>query len=329
MESETRKKLLISVMILLLACLVIAGFLVSNRPSAAPEDMVWIEGGAFQMGSDRGMPDEFPSHTVELDGFWIDQYEVTNADFQEFVTATGYVTYSEQVKDSLVFESPQQNSLSGLGPLDWWQLVEQADWRHPQGPEDTIENKLDHPVVHVTYDDALTYCNWAGKTLPTEAQFEYAARGGREGAIYTWGNQPRHLTEPMVNNWQGTFPIENRVDDGYATTAPVGSFEPNDFALFDITGNVWEWVSDWYHPRYYEMSPLKNPQGVEEEQSIDPAEPGLAKRSIRGGSFLCSDNYCLGIRVSARMPAHPDSSTNHTGFRCVANPSWVERLPIW
>ncbi len=286
---------------------------------ADPENMIWIESGSYVMGSDKGMPDEFPPHEVNLTGFWIDKYEVTNQEFQEFVTNTGYVTFSETIEDSLVFKSPEQNQTRRLGPLDWWNLVTNADWRRPQGPEDSIDGKADHPVVHVTFDDALAYCDWITKELPTEAQFEFAARGGRDQEIYSWGNEPLHRNQAITNNWQGSFPIENKVSDGYRTTAPVGSFPSNDYGLFDITGNVWEWVSDWYHPRYYEMSSANNPQGVKMEDSIDPAEPGLAKRSIRGGSFLCSDNYCTGFRVSARMPADPNSSTNHTGFRCVRN----------
>ena len=199
------------------------------------------------------------------------------------------------------------------------QLVANADWQHPEGAKDSIERKESHPVVHVTYDDASAYCNWLDKDLPTEAQFEYAARGGLEGEIYSWGSQPRHRHETMTNHWQGTFPYHNENSDGYANTAPVGSFPPNDYGLYDITGNVWEWVSDWYHPNYYSNSPLTNPVGVPRSESLDPNEPTLPKRSIRGGSFLCSENYCSGFRVSARMPAEPSSSTNHTGFRCVAN----------
>lgn len=291
-----------------------------------PENMVWIKSGTYQMGSDTGMPDESPQHAISLSGFWIDKFEVTNGDYRQFIAQSDYVTFSERVQDSLVFKSPPQNSDSRVGPLDWWDLIKHADWRHPQGPEDNIDGKSDHPVVHVAYADALAYCNWLGKDLPTEAQFEFAARGGRDGEIYSWGNVALHRSKAVSNNWQGTFPHENTVADGYATTAPVGSFPANDFGLYDITGNVWEWVSDWYHPRYYSMSPTNNPVGVTEDQSIDPAEPGTPKRSIRGGSFLCSDDYCSGFRVSARMPAEPKSSTNHTGFRCVNTLSVMERL---
>ena len=289
------------------------------EPTETPEGMIWIESGSFIMGSDQGLPDERPAHEVRLNGFWIDKYEVTNANFFKFVAETGYETYSEEVKDSLVFQSPSPTPEQPVRPMSWWRLVANADWQHPEGAKDSIERKESHPVVHVTYDDASAYCNWLDKDLPTEAQFEYAARGGLEGEIYSWGSQPRHRHETMTNHWQGTFPYHNENSDGYANTAPVGSFPPNDYGLYDITGNVWEWVSDWYHPNYYSNSPLTNPVGVPRSESLDPNEPTLPKRSIRGGSFLCSENYCSGFRVSARMPAEPSSSTNHTGFRCVAN----------
>ena len=289
------------------------------EPAETPEGMIWIENGSFIMGSDQGLLDERPAHKVNLNGFWIDQYEVTNAEFVKFVTETGYESYSEEVEDSLVFVSPYLTPGQPLRPMSWWKLVANADWQHPEGEQDSIEGKENHPVVHVTYEDASAYCNWLDKELPTEAQFEYAARGGLEGEIYSWGSQPRHRHEAMTNHWQGNFPYHNENSDGHANTAPVGSFPPNNYGLYDITGNVWEWVSDWYHPNYYSNSPRRNPTGVPRAESLDPNEPTLPKRSIRGGSFLCSENYCSGFRVSARMPAEPSSSTNHTGFRCVAN----------
>ena len=289
------------------------------EPAKTPEGMIWIENGSFIMGSDQGLLDERPAHKVNLNGFWIDQYEVTNAEFVKFVTETGYESYSEEVEDSLVFVSPYLTPGQPLRPMSWWKLVANADWQHPEGEQDSIEGKENHPVVHVTYEDASAYCNWLDKELPTEAQFEYAARGGLEGEIYSWGSQPRHRHEAMTNHWQGNFPYHNENSDGHANTAPAGSFPPNNYGLYDITGNVWEWVSDWYHPNYYSNSPRRNPTGVPKAESLDPNEPTLPKRSIRGGSFLCSENYCSGFRVSARMPAEPSSSTNHTGFRCVAN----------
>jgi len=289
------------------------------EPAETPEGMIWIENGSFIMGSDQGLLDERPAHKVNLNGFWIDQYEVTNAEFIKFVTETGYESYSEEVEDSLVFVSPFLSPGQPVRPMSWWKLVANANWQHPEGEQDSIEGKENHPVVHVTYEDASAYCNWLEKELPTEAQFEYAARGGLEGEIYSWGSQPRHRHEAMTNHWQGNFPYHNENSDGHANTAPVGSFPPNNYGLYDITGNVWEWVSDWYHPNYYSNSPRRNPTGVPRAESLDPNEPTLPKRSIRGGSFLCSENYCSGFRVSARMPAEPSSSTNHTGFRCVAN----------
>ena len=289
------------------------------EPAETPEGMIWIENGSFIMGSDQGLLDERPAHKVNLNGFWIDQYEVTNAEFVKFVTETGYESYSEEVEDSLVFVSPYLTPGQPVRPMSWWKLVANANWQHPEGEQDSIEGKENHPVVHVTYEDASAYCNWLEKELPTEAQFEYAARGGLEGEIYSWGSQPRHRHEAMTNHWQGNFPYHNENSDGHANTAPVGSFPPNNYGLYDITGNVWEWVSDWYHPNYYSNSPRRNPTGVPRAESLDPNEPTLPKRSIRGGSFLCSENYCSGFRVSARMPAEPSSSTNHTGFRCVAN----------
>ncbi|MFT4672231.1 MAG: sulfatase modifying factor 1 [Pseudohongiellaceae bacterium] len=288
--------------------------------------MIWLDSAKFVMGSDSGMADETPAHQLDLSGFWMDKFEVSNDDYQKFVKTTDYVTYSEKIGDSLVFESPKQNQAMRMGPLDWWKLIKTAHWRKPQGSESSIDEKADHPVVHVNYDDALAYCDWLDKELPTEAQFEYAARGGKEGNIYSWGNQPLHLTEAISNTWQGDFPNKNSQVDGFPTTAPVGSFPANDFGFHDITGNVWEWVGDWYHPQYYSFGPSKNPAGVDMAASIDPNEPNIPKRSIRGGSFLCADDYCSGFRVSARMPADPTSATNHTGFRCVSNPSAITRL---
>ncbi len=299
--------------------ILIDGFILVEQ-DAAPEDMVWIEPGTFTMGSDRGMPDERPARPVEMSGFWIDTHEVTNTEFQTFIEDTDYITEAERYGDSLVFSKVAASSLQELVPLSWWKLVGDADWRHPEGPQDSISAKQDHPVVQVSYADALAYCNWLDKTLPTEAQFEFAARGGKEGNQYSWGNQPITHEHAHTNHWQGEFPLHNDNEDGFESTAPVGSFPANDFGLYDISGNVWEWVSDWYHPRSYELDSNRNPTGVKREDSFDPNEPGLAKRSIRGGSFLCSENYCRGFRVSARMPADPATATNHTGFRCV-NPN--------
>lgn len=303
--------------------------LILVEEKGSPDGMVWIEPGSFTMGSDSGLPDEKPTRMVDLSGFWIDTHEVTNADFETFVDTTDYITEAESFGDSLVFSKSTANSLRELVPLSWWHIIGDANWRQPEGPEDSIEAKQDHPVVQVSYADALAYCNWQDKTLPTEAQFEFAARGGKEGNIYSWGNQPVSHEHAHTNHWQGEFPIHNDNEDGYESTAPVGSFPANDYGLYDISGNVWEWVSDWYHPQSYELVGNDNPTGVKRTDSFDPNEPGLAKRSIRGGSFLCSENYCSGFRVSARMPADPETATNHTGFRCVKPTRTNSLQDIW
>lgn len=290
------------------------------------ENMAWIEPGSFQMGSEKGRVDESPAHEVSMSGYWIDNFEVSNADYERFIATTNYITQPEISGDSMVFESPVENQTAQSDPLSWWDLITPADWRHPLGLHDNIEDKSDHPVVHVSYADALAYCDWLEKDLPTEAQFEFAARGGKQGEMYSWGSATLHHTAAVSNNWQANNPAESQVQDGYQTTAPVGSFPPNNFGLYDISGNVWEWVSDWYHPEYYAISPSSDPLGVTKEFSVDLADPTIAKRSLRGGSFLCSDDFCSGFRVSARMPADPNASANHTGFRCVKNTSWTESL---
>ncbi|MFK7863866.1 MAG: formylglycine-generating enzyme family protein [Pseudohongiellaceae bacterium] len=307
--------------LLVIAAVLLIDNLIIIENDVDTSNMIWLESASFTMGSDKGMPDEAPARELQLSGFWMDQYEVTNADYQQFVLETGYTTFSEEIGDSLVFESPEQNQEMHRGILDWWKLVKAANWKKPQGPSSSIDDKADHPVVHVNYQDANEYCNWLGKELPTEAQFEYAARGGKDGTLYSWGNEALQESSPVSNTWQGDFPHTNQQLDGYSATAPVGSFPPNDFGFYDISGNVWEWVEDWYHPQFYSFGPAKNPIGVARENSLDPNEPNIPKRSIRGGSFLCADNYCSGFRVSARMPADPNTATNHTGFRCVSRPA--------
>jgi formylglycine-generating enzyme len=303
-----------------------------------PKDIIRIKGGTFFMGSDAGkivmphggMSNESPVHEVKLDGFWIDKYPVTNENYAKFVKATGYVTYSELtpkaedwpgalpemlVPASIVFKQPTTKvNMNNL--YNWWEYKPGANWKHPEGPQSNIEKRMNHPVVHVTYADAAAYCSWAGKHMLTEAQWEYAARGGLKKKVYTWGDQPDHLKKKLMNFWEGEFPYKNTGSDGHLKTSPVGSYLPNGYGLYDMAGNVWEWVSDWYHPRYYEVSPKENPTGVPKEHSLDPHEPGISKRIIKGGSFLCSENYCMGYRPSARMATDPRSSTNHTGFRC-------------
>jgi formylglycine-generating enzyme required for sulfatase activity len=295
--------------------------------------MVWIPGGAFWMGgNDDQMPDARPVHRVALDGFWMDRHEVTNAEFARFVESTGYETVAERRPDprdfpgadpadlvpgSVVFTPPDRD-VSLDDHLQWWAWVPGASWRHPEGPGSDLEGRMDHPVVHVAWDDAVAYARWAGKRLPTEAEWEYAARGGLDRKRYTWGDELTPGGTWMVNNWQGRFPRENRLLDGFRATAPVGSFPPNGFGLRDMAGNVWEWCADWYRPDAYRDSPTHNPRGPTD--SFDPAEPGVPKRVQRGGSFLCSDLYCIRYLPGARGKGEPSSGASHVGFRCVKDP---------
>jgi formylglycine-generating enzyme len=312
-----------------------------KAPRPAPEGMVWIPGGTAVMGDDQGPPDERPAHVVTLDGFWMDRTEVTNAEFKKFADATGYVTIAERTPKREDFKGqvpdvnaiPAENLVAGsicfnphfdrrsltkdqpLWPLQVWKYVKGANWRHPDGPESSIADRMKHPVVHVAWDDAIAYCKWAHKRLPTEAEWEYAARGGQKNAIYPCGNELVRDGKWLANIWQGEFPENHEVKDGFRTTAPVASFPANPYGLFDMAGNVWEWCQDFYRPDYYRFAPLANPPGPSD--SYDPLEPESAKRVQRGGSFMCSDNYCRGYRVSARMKQAPDSGTFHAGFRCV------------
>jgi formylglycine-generating enzyme required for sulfatase activity len=298
-------------------------------PTPAPEEMVWIPGGTFFMGADDpSMADAKPVHEVTVSGFWMDRTEVTNRQFARFINATGYVTIAERKPDpkdfpdapreklvpgSIVF-TPPTGRVSLDDPLVWWRYVPGANWRHPEGPESTIEGKDDHPVVQICWYDALAYANWAGKRLPTEAEWEYAARGKLARSRYVWGNDRLPGGKWHANIWEGRFPEQNTVDDGFARTAPVGTFPPNGFGLSDMAGNVWEWCSDWYRPTY-ETTPRANPTGP--ASSFDPDEANIPKRVQRGGSFLCSDIYCTRYLPGARGKGAPDSAANHVGFRCV------------
>jgi sulfatase modifying factor 1 len=311
----------------------------SALPGMAPyKNMVWIPGGTFLMGSNDHYPEEAPAHLVAVDGFWMDQYEVTNAEFRRFVKATGYVTVAERqptpenypgvppealVPGSLVFQKPPYR-VDLRDYRNWWSYLPGADWRHPEGPGSTLDGRDRHPVVHVAYEDAEAYAQWAGKEIPTEAEWEFAARGGLEGAVYTWGNEFAPRGRQMANTWQGEFPWQNLVADGYERTAPVGSFPPNDYGLYDMAGNVWEWTCDWYTPRHPECADKPccapvNPRVADAEPSYDPALPHvrIPRKVIKGGSFLCAPNYCLRYRPSARSPETIDSSTCHLGFRCI------------
>jgi len=301
----------------------------SPTPSPAPDGMVLISGGSFTRGSDHGHPDEAPVRTLSVSSFWMDRTEVTNAQFAAFVAATAYVTMAERKPDPKDFPGvPVEKLLAGslvFTPADtdrledchrWWRYQPNADWRHPTGPGSSITGKDNHPVVQVCWFDAVAYATWAGKRLPTEAEWEYAARGGIAGATFTWGaDQPGAGGKWQANIWQGPFPKSNTAADGHLTTAPVGSFAANGFGLFDMAGNVWEWCSDWYRPDAYASASAKDPQGPAD--SIDPDEPGAVKRVQRGGSFLCTDVYCKGYQPASRMKCTPDTGLNHTGFRCV------------
>jgi formylglycine-generating enzyme required for sulfatase activity len=311
--------------------------------SVSHEGMVWIPGGTYLMGAQDqdGREDEYPQHQVKVSGFWMDATEVTNAEFKQFVEATGYVTTAEIAPDwseiskqlppgtpkphdsllvpaSLVFV--KQPPGAGLGdPSIWWSWKKGANWRHPQGAGTDLKGKDNHPVVHVSFDDAVAYCKWAGKRLPTEAEWEFAARGGKT-TIYPWGDEPIESGKPKANSWQGSFPSVNTVWDKFPGAAPVRSFAANPFGLFDMAGNVWEWCADWYRDDYYasvSKQLLQDPQGP--STSYDPQEPTVPKKVVRGGSFLCNDSYCKGYRVTSRMKTATDTGLEHTGFRCVSN----------
>jgi formylglycine-generating enzyme required for sulfatase activity len=287
------------------------------------------------MGSDDPtMPDTRPWHRVSVDGFWMDKTDVTNAQFAAFVKATHYLTIAEipprqedfptapkekLVAGSVVFTPPDQG-VSLNDHLQWWSYVPGADWRHPEGPGSDIKDRNKHPVVQVAYDDTVAYCRWLGGRLPTEAEFEFASRGGLDRKRYDWGDELMPSGKHMANTFQGHFPEHNTAEDGYAGTAPVGSFPANGYGLFDMSGNVWEWVSDWYRPDYYTIlaaggEVAVNPQGPSD--SFDPEEPGIPKRVHRGGSYLCTDQYCKRYIAGARSKGATDTGTNHLGFRCV------------
>ena len=310
----------------------------TDKNFSSHPNMVYIPAGEFEMGGDnkQAFPDEFPKHKVTLNGFWIDCTEVTNAQFTEFVNATHYVTTAEKEIDweelkkqlppnttkppdtelqpaSLVFQIPiNENDY-------WWKMVPGANWKHPSGPNSSIAGKDNYPVVQISWDDAQAYCQWAHKRLPTEAEWEFAARGKLKNKIYTWGNEPINQGIPKANSWQGNFPIKNTNEDTYLKLAPVKSFAPNGYGLYDMSGNVWEWCQDWYDSNYYLIvaKGAKNPKGP--AIGYDPEDSSAQKRTIRGGSFLCNDGYCSGYRNARRMKETPDTGMEHIGFRCVSD----------
>jgi formylglycine-generating enzyme required for sulfatase activity len=300
--------------------------------------MVWIAGGTFRMGSDKHYPEERPVHRVTVGGFFMDRMPVTNRQFRAFVAATGYVTYAEIPPDprdypgalphmlnagSLVFAPPcHPVALSDWS--QWWEFRFRANWRRPYGPGSSIQGRDDHPVVHVAYRDAAAYAAWAGKELPTEAEWEFAARGGLEDAEFAWGDEFTPDGRHMANTWQGAFPVENLETDGYARTSPVGTFPPNGFGLYDMIGNVWEWTSDWWSSRHPGDASKPccvpvNPRGGPEQASHDPRLSNITipRKVLKGGSHLCAPNYCRRYRPAARHPEPVDTSTSHVGFRCI------------
>ncbi len=317
-------------------------------PGSKPTGMVYIPGGEFSMGSldpvatemvcggDQPMADARPIHRVYVDAFYMDSTEVTNEQFEEFVKATGYVTVAEQkptqeefpgapeeklVPGSVVY-TPAHRQISLENHYDWWRYVPGANWRHPDGPGSNLKGREKFPVVQIAYEDAAAYAKWAGKRLPTEAEFEFAARGGLTGKTYPWGDELKPDGEWPANIYQGMFPVAggDTGEDGFKGFAPVGRFNPNGYGLFDVGGNVWEWCSDWYRPDYYKTLAEQggvalNPQGP--PSSLDPAEPDLPKRVQRGGSFLCTDQYCTRYMVGTRGKGEVRSASNHVGFRCV------------
>ena len=299
-------------------------------------EMVWIPGGSFRMGSDRHYPEEAPARNVEVSGLWISRTTVTNAAFDAFVHATGYLTVAERPLDPTDFPgAPVENLVAGSmvftqtpGPVDlthlsqWWTWTPGASWRHPTGPGSNLDGRAEHPVVHVSYEDAESYCEWTGFDLPTEAQWEYAARGGIGAGIYTWGDQPEESHERRANYWHGDFPW--RPDPGYGATTTTGSFPPNGYGLEDMAGNVWEWTADWYRegvtPDTDGCCVPRDPRGGTDQESLDAVQPQfrVPRKVIKGGSFLCADSYCMRYRPAARRPQMIDTGMSHIGFRCTS-----------
>ncbi len=309
----------------------------TRRGTPPLDGMAWVPGGTFRMGSDDHYPEEAPAHAVSVAGFWMDRHPVTNAEFQRFVAATGYVTVAERELDpaqypgalpdrlvpgAVVFVKPA--GFVGLGShFAWWDYVPGACWRRPAGPGSSAAGLARHPVVHVAFEDAAAYAAWAGKELPTEAEWELAARGGLEGKQYAWGDELSPGGRIMANVWQGEFPHENFVEDGWERTSPVGSFPPNGHGLYDMIGNVWEWTTDWWqeHARVKGSCccAIPDPRGGEREASFDPRQPAvrIPRKVLKGGSYLCAPNYCVRYRPAARIPQQVDTGTGHQGFRCI------------
>lgn len=281
--------------------------------NGATEGMILLAGGPFLVGSEDRFSypadGEGPIREVEVSPFWIDAFAVSNADFAEFVEATGFVTEAERFGWSFVFAGLLPDHFPptrGVAQAPWWRQVERASWRRPDGPQSKITERMDHPVVHVSWNDAHAYCGWTGKRLPTEAEWEFAARGGLQGKAFPWGDELEPDGEHRMNVWQGAFPVENTADDGHYGTCPVGAFPPNGFGLHNMTGNVWEWIADWFHPSYRAADERRDPKGP----------PQGSHKVQKGGSYLCHESYCRRYRVAARQGNTADSSTGNLGFRC-------------
>lgn len=277
------------------------------------EAMAWIPAGFFRMGSSRHYPDEAPVRKVAVEGFWMDRHTITNRQFSEFVEATGHVTLAERDASSMVFGKPRHAS-DPRNPGNWWSCVPDASWRKPRGPSTSLEGLWDHPVVHVSFGDAQAFADWAGKSLPTEAEWEYAARGGLESAEFVWGDDLKPGGRHLANTWQGEFPWMNLREDGFEGTAPVASYPPNGHGLYDMAGNVWEWTADWYEAHGEAGHPVC--------AADHPRREGAAPRCkvMKGGSFLCAPNYCMRFRPAARIAQPADTPACHVGFRCVKRP---------
>jgi formylglycine-generating enzyme len=320
-----------------------------DRPEAPgpppARDMVWIPGGTFQMGSDAFYQEERPVHAVTVDGFWMDDHPVTVVEFRRFVKATGYVTLAERPLDPADYPDADPNLLvpgslvfhRTTGPVDlndysnWWAWVPGAQWRHPEGPGSSLDGRDRHPVTHVAYEDVLAFAAWAGKVLPTEAEWEFAARGGLDGATYPWGDEFAPKGRQMANTWQGEFPWQNLLLDRYERTSPIRTFAPNGYGLYDVAGNVWEWTTDYYTPKHPEemvhaccgpAGPRLNPQVTSPDRSYNVGGPGerFPRMVVKGGSHLCAPNYCHRYRPAARSPQTIETSMGHLGFRCVVRP---------
>jgi formylglycine-generating enzyme required for sulfatase activity len=314
-----------------------------DRTGASPsdQDLAWIADGTFRMGSGQHYPEEAPVHSVTVDGFWMSRFAVTNTEFEGFVEETGYVTVAERPLDPKDYPgAPPENLVPGSlvftmtsGPVDlrhmsqWWTWTPGAYWRRPEGPSSAFDGRGNHPVVHMAYEDAEAYASWAHLELPSEAEWELAARGGLDGATFVWGDKQFPGGKPLANWWQGDFPWRNSGDDGFEGSAPVGSFPANGHGLHEMAGNVWEWTSDWYSTQHGEDADKPccvpdNPRGGSIEGSYDPAQPQvkIPRRVIKGGSFLCADVYCQRYRPAARRPQMVDTGMSHIGFRCIARP---------